>query len=146
MSTAESSADLEGLQKEAEDKLDQHAVEVIQYHFHDSTGCPFWLEKKSELNFDPLTDIKCFEDIKKFPLFEDDWLRGGPISRWVPKGHAGKPVYVFETGGTTGIPKSRVVIDDFRIDYEMFSETLPDEYFPRGSNWLMLGPWCPRGS
>jgi hypothetical protein len=62
----------------------------------------------------------------------------------VPKGLEGKPTYVFETGGTTGIPKSRVVIDDFRIDYEMFSETLPDEYFPKGSNWLMLGPSGPR--
>jgi phenylacetate-coenzyme A ligase PaaK-like adenylate-forming protein len=144
MSTAESSADLEGLQKEAKDKLDQQVYEVIQYHFHDSTGCPFWLDKKSELDFDPLTDIKCYDDLKKFPLFEDDWLRGGPISRWVPKGHAGKPVYVFETGGTTGIPKSRMVIDDFRIDYEMFSETLPDKYFPRGGNWLMLGPSGPR--
>lgn len=144
MSTAESSADLEGLQKEAQDKLDQHAYEVIQYHFHDSTGCPFWLQKKSELNFDPLKDVKCYDDIKKFPLFEDEWLRGGPISRWVPQGHAGKPVYVFETGGTTGIPKSRMVIDDFRIDYEMFSETLPDKYFPKGANWLMLGPSGPR--
>ncbi len=144
MSTAESSADLEGLQKEAQDKLDRHAYEVVQYHFHDSTGCPFWLEKKSELNFDPLKDVKCYDDIKKFPLFEDEWLRGGPISRWVPQGHAGKPVYVFETGGTTGIPKSRMVIDDFRIDYEMFSETLPDKYFPKGANWLMLGPSGPR--
>ena len=34
--------------------------------------------------------------------------------------------------------------NDFRIDYEMFSETLPDEYFPKGSNWLMLGPSGPR--
>ncbi len=144
MSTAESSADLDTLQKEARDALDRHAYEVVQYHFHDSTGCPFWLEKKAELNFDPLTDVKGYDDIKKFPLFEDEWLRGGPISRWVPKGHAGKPVYVFETGGTTGIPKSRMVIDDFRIDYEMFSETLPEKYFPKGANWLMLGPSGPR--
>src|SRR5213592_3386231 len=46
--------------------------------------------------------------------------------------------------GTTGVPKSRAAIEDFRIDYEMFSETLPDEYFPRGANWLMLGPSGPR--
>ena len=71
-------------------------------------------------------------------------MRGGPVRRWVPQGYADRPVYVFETGGTTGIPKSRVVIDDFRIDYELFSETLPDEYFPRGANWLMLGPSGPR--
>jgi hypothetical protein len=36
------------------------------------------------------------------------------------------------------------VIDDFRIDYEMMSDTLPDKYFPKGSNWLMLGPSGPR--
>lgn len=138
------SADVEALQKQAREKLDEHTVEVVQLHFHESTGCPFWLEKKKELNFDPLTEVKCFDDLKKFPLFEDEWLRGGPIRRWVPKKHEGKPTYVFETGGTTGIPKSRMVIDDFRIDYEMFSDTLPDEYFPKGANWLMLGPSGPR--
>ena len=51
---------------------------------------------------------------------------------------------MFETGGTTGIPKTRVAFDDFRTDYELFSRTLPDEYFPPGSNWLMLGPSGPR--
>ncbi|MAV37527.1 MAG: hypothetical protein CMJ59_18965 [Planctomycetaceae bacterium] len=144
--TTDSTADarLEEQQKQARDRLNAHAVETVQWHFHPSTGSPFWLEKKSELDFDPLTDVKEFDDLKKFPLFEDEWLRGGPIRRWVPKGLDGKPTYVFETGGTTGIPKSRMVIDDFRIDYEMFSETLPDEYFPKGSNWLMLGPSGPR--
>ena len=42
------------------------------------------------------------------------------------------PIYVFETGGSTGVPKSRINIEDFRIDYEMFSDTLPDEAFPEG--------------
>lgn len=145
MSPAESStADIESLQKTAKDKLDAHAYETIQWHFHESTGSPFWLEKKAELSFDPLKDIKGFDDIKKFPLFEDEWLRGGPINRWVPKGLAGKPVYVFETGGTTGIPKSRMVIEDHWKDYELFSETLPEKYFPKGANWLMLGPSGPR--
>jgi hypothetical protein len=37
-----------------------------------------------------------------------------------------------------------VAIEDFRIDYEMFSDTLPNQHFPRGSNWLMLGPSGPR--
>ncbi len=124
--------------------LDQHAVEVVQRHFHDSTGCPFWLQKKSELKFDPLTEIRCYDDLKKFPLFEDSWLRGGPVERWRMTDMADRPTYVFETGGTTGTPKSRVVVDDFRIDYELFSETLPDQYFAKGSNWLMLGPSGPR--
>ncbi|MFT5523716.1 MAG: phenylacetate-coenzyme A ligase PaaK-like adenylate-forming protein [Pirellulaceae bacterium] len=144
MSSTESAPDLATLQKEAKDRLDAHTLEIVQWHFHESTGCPFWLEKKAELNFDPLTEVKDYDDLGKFPLFEDEWLRGGPVRRWVPKAYDDKPTYVFETGGTTGIPKSRVVIDDFRIDYELFSHTLPDEYFPRGGNWLMLGPSGPR--
>jgi phenylacetate-coenzyme A ligase PaaK-like adenylate-forming protein len=128
----------------ARERLDAHAFEITQWHFHESTGCPFWLEKKAELDFDPLTEVKGYDDLKKFPLFEDDWLRGGPVRRWVPKGLEGKPTYVFETGGTTGIPKTRVVMDDFRTDYELFSETLPDEFFPKGADWLMLGPSGPR--
>ncbi|EMB15244.1 phenylacetate--CoA ligase family protein [Rhodopirellula europaea] len=126
------------------DQLNEHTLKTVHWHFSDNTGSPFWLEKKAELNFDPLTDVKSFDDLKKFPHFEDEWLRGGPINRWVPKGHAGKPVYVFETGGTTGIPKSRMVIEDHWKDYELFSDTLPDEHFPKGSNWLMLGPSGPR--
>jgi len=137
-------AELDARAQAAKDELDKHAYEIVQHHFHESTGCPFWLGKKAELNFDPLKEVKCYEDTRKFPLFEDDWLRGGPASRWVPKAYAGKPTYIFETGGTTGIPKSRVVIDDFRIDYETFSHTLPDQYFPKGANWLMLGPSGPR--
>ena len=61
-----------------------------------------------------------------------------------PRDWRESPSFVFETGGTTGIPKSRIAIADFRTDYELFSETLPDEHFPRGSNWLMLGPSGPR--
>ena len=137
-------ATLENLRREAKDRLDAHTYEIVQWHFHETTGCPFWLQQKSELKFDPLKEVKCFEDLRKFPPFEDEWLRGGPVRRWVPKAFQDRPVYVFETGGTTGIPKSRIVIDDFRTDYELFSHTLPDQYFPPGANWLMLGPSGPR--
>lgn len=135
---------LDSMVQQSKDALDQHTCEIVQRHFHESTGCPFWLEKKSELNFDPLTEVKCYDDLKKFPLFEDEWLRGGPVERWRMKDMSHRPTYVFETGGTTGIPKSRVVVDDFRIDYEIFSDTLPEQFFPRGANWLMLGPSGPR--
>jgi hypothetical protein len=130
--------------EKAKSELDAQTREMVQWHFHPETGSPFWLEKAKEFEFDPLKDVSGFEDLKRFPLFEDDWLRGGPVRRWLPQPYADKPVYVFETGGTTGIPKSRVVVDDFRIDYEMFSDTLPIENFPTGSNWLMLGPSGPR--
>jgi phenylacetate-coenzyme A ligase PaaK-like adenylate-forming protein len=135
---------------QAKDKLDAQVRETVEWHFNPATGSPFWVEAAQgknpllKLNFDPRKEVKCFDDLKKFGLFEDEWLRGGPVRRWLPKALWNKPTYVFETGGTTGIPKSRVVVDDFRIDYEMFSATLPDKYFPKGANWMMLGPSGPR--
>jgi phenylacetate-coenzyme A ligase PaaK-like adenylate-forming protein len=144
MSASASAEKLAPAIEAARQALDAHTVETVAWHFHESTGSPFWLEKKRELNFDPLTEVKSYDDLNKFPPFEDEWLRGGPVRRWVPKAFADKPIYVFETGGTTGIPKSRVAIDDFRTDYSLFSDTLPDKYFPKGANWLMLGPSGPR--
>jgi phenylacetate-coenzyme A ligase PaaK-like adenylate-forming protein len=126
------------------DALDAWVREVVDWHFNPATGSPFWLEYAKKAGWDPRREIHSFADLKRFDAFEDEWLRGGPVQRWIPKGLVGKPAFVFETGGTTGIPKSRVGMDDFRIDYEIFSETLPDEYFPKNSNWLMLGPSGPR--
>ena len=40
--------------------------------------------------------------------------------------------------------RHKLGIEDFRTDYEQFSDTLPEEFFPRGANWLMLGPSGPR--
>ena len=142
--SATATADLQARIKAAKERLDAHVREMVEWHFNPATGCEYWLEKAKTYDFDPRKDVKTYEDLDKFPFFEDDDLRGGPVRKWVPKGNAGKPIYVFETGGSTGVPKSRVVCDDFRIDYELFSETLPDEYFPKGADWLMLGPSGPR--
>ncbi len=137
-------ATLDATVLQARERLDAHVREIVAWHFDPNTGTPFWLERTKTLGFDPRREVKGFDDLHKFGLFEDEWLRGGPVRRWVPKALQDKPIYVFETGGTTGIPKSRINIDDFRTDYEMFSDTLPEEHFPKGANWLMLGPSGPR--
>src|SRR5262249_4264812 len=137
-------ADMQAKMATAKEKLDAHARAIVEWHFSPETGTPFWLEHAKKLDFDPRKDVRTYDDLDRFGSFQDEWLRGGPVRRWVPKGLAGKPIYVFETGGSTGVPKSRIASEDFRIDYEMFSETLPDEYFPKGSDWLMLGPSGPR--
>jgi phenylacetate-coenzyme A ligase PaaK-like adenylate-forming protein len=136
--------ELEAQVQASREALDAHVREIVEWHFNPETGCPFWLNWAAEAGWDPRKEVKCYADLDRFGNFQDDWLRGGPVRRWVPKAYADKPVYVFETGGSTGVPKSRVQINDFRIDYEMFSNTLPDEHFPKGSDWLMLGPSGPR--
>ena len=124
--------------------LDAWVREVVAWHFDPATGCPFWLRRATELGWDPVREIQGFSDLRRFGPFDDALLRGGPVRRWVPRGLSDKPVFVFETGGTTGIPKTRINCEDFRTDYEIFSETLPDESFPKGANWLMVGPSGPR--
>ena len=65
----------------ARKQLDEQAVRIVQLHFDPELGAPFWLDKAKEYDFNPLTDVNCFDDLKKFPLFEDDWFRGGPVQR-----------------------------------------------------------------
>ncbi len=129
---------------QAKGRLDAHTREIVGWHFDPDTGCPFWLDYASRLDWDPRKEIRCYGDLNRFEPFEDEWLRGGPVRRWVPRAMADRPVYIFETGGSTGVPKSRINIEDFRTDYELFSKTLSDEAFPQGADWLMLGPTGPR--
>ncbi len=135
---------LEDKVRAARGQLDAHVREIIQWHFSPETGCPFWLEWTEKVGWDARNKVQGFDGLIQFGHFKDKELRGGPVRRWLPRAYVDRPIYVFETGGTTGTPKSRINIDDFRIDYELFSETLPDEHFPKGANWLMLGPSGPR--
>jgi hypothetical protein len=136
--------DFQARQKAVREKLDAWVQEIIEWHFNPETGCEFWLDYASKLGWDPRKEVKNYDDLVKLGPFQDEWLRGGPVRRWVPRAYKDKPVYVFETGGSTGVPKSRININDFRIDYEMFSDTLPEEHFPKGADWLMVGPSGPR--
>jgi hypothetical protein len=130
--------------EDARNTLDEHVREIVAWHFDPATGCPFWLEYAKKLSFDPRKEIGGFDDLKLLGHFQDEWLRGGPVRRWVPQALADKPSFVFETGGSTGVPKSRVNQQDFQTDYEIFGDNLPQDAFPRGSDWLMLGPTGPR--
>ncbi|MCH7597167.1 MAG: hypothetical protein IID35_11515 [Planctomycetes bacterium] len=141
---APSETPLEERAAEARSQLDAHTRSIVAWHFDPKTGCPFWLDYAESLSWDPRKEIHSYADLDKFDSFQDEWLRGGPVRRWVPKAYADRPIYVFETGGSTGVPKSRISIEDFKTDYELFSETLCDEGFPKGSDWLMLGPTGPR--
>ena len=144
MSVTESAAPSNTAVQSAKERLDAHVRDTVRWHFDPQTGCPFWLERAKTLNFDPRTDVNSYADLDKFGFFQDEWLRGGPVRRWVPKAFSNSPIYTFETGGSTGVPKSRINVNDFRTDYENFSDTLPDEFFPKGSDWLHVGPSGPR--
>ncbi len=127
----------------ARQQLDAHLREIIAWHFSPETGCPFWLDWAAK-NWDPRREIQLFDDMLKFPHFQDEWLRDLQPEVWVPAPFKGKPFNIFETGGTTGMPKQRIGWNDYKVDYSEFSEKISDEHFPRGGAWLMMGPTGPR--
>lgn len=129
--------------KAAAAQLDAHLKEIIQWHFSPETGCPYWLEWMKK-NFDPKKEIHSFADMLKFPHFADESLRDLQPEVWVPAQFKCKPFNIFETGGTTGMPKQRIGWNDYKVDYSEFSDKISDEHFPRGGAWLMMGPTGPR--
>ncbi len=128
----------------AQQNLDAHVREIMQWHFSLETGCPFWLDWAKKAGWNPATEVKSFADLLRFPHFQDEWLRDLPNEVWVPKQYAGRPFNIFETGGTTGMTKQRIGWDDYKVDYSEFSEKLSDAHFPRNHHWLMVGPTGPR--
>ena len=134
-------ADLDTQIQEARAALDAHVAEIVQWHFSPETGCPFWLDWARDAGWDPAAEVKCLDDLlAKFSHFEDEWLRDKQPEVWVPKAFSGKPFNIFETGGTTGMPKQRIGWNDYKVDYSEFSDTLDDTAFPRNHYWLMVGP------
>ena len=129
--------------EQAQQQLEAHLQEIIAWHFSPETGCPFWLDWAKK-NFDPRTEIKSLADMVKFPHFQDEWLRDLQPEVWVPAAFKGQPFNIFETGGTTGMPKQRIGWNDYKVDYSEFSDKIADEHFPRGGAWLMMGPTGPR--
>jgi phenylacetate-coenzyme A ligase PaaK-like adenylate-forming protein len=128
----------------AQAKLDAHAREIVQWHFSPETGCPFWLDWAKKAGWNPAKEVKCFNDLLRFPHFQDEWLRDLQPDVWVPRAFQGRPFNIFETGGTTGMPKQRIGWEDYKVDYSEFSEKLSDAHFPRNHYWLMMGPTGPR--
>ncbi len=124
-------------------QLDQHLKEILHWHFSPETGCPFWLDWATK-NWDPRREIHSFADMAKFPHFQDEFLRDLQPEVWVPKAFQAQPYNIFETGGTTGMPKQRIGWNDYKVDYSEFSEKISDAHFPRGGAWLMMGPTGPR--
>lgn len=131
--------------RNAREALDLHVRQIVDWHFSEATASPFWLQWAVDNGFDPAKEIQGYDDLlTRFGLFDDEVLRREPPERLVPRAYLGRPFHVFETGGTSGLPKQRLAWDDHRLDYDEFSRSLDESSFPLGSAWLMVGPTGPR--
>lgn len=118
---------------------------AMRWHFSPETGSPFWLDRVRDLDFDPLTDIRTFADLTRFPNYAGE-LRDVRAEDLIPRGYGERPdvVGVYESGGTTGAPKRIVLLRDW-LDrlVEWSSAQLDAHGVPQGVNWLSVVPSGP---
>jgi hypothetical protein len=118
---------------------------AMRWHFSPETGSPFWLRRAETLPFDPRTDVRTFADLALFPNVVNE-LRDVPVRDLVPRGYQGRAriVGVFESGGTTGLPKRVLLLADWEQRYlEWVNRRLDERGFPRDVDYLVVGPTGP---
>ena len=120
---------------------------AIAWHFGADTGSPFWLRAAESLDFDPLSDVRTFADLLRFPNLVDD-LRDVPVEDLIPRGY-GSPAPVpriFESGGTTGAPKRTAQLPDWVEQVTRWQvEDFTAGGFVPGRGLLCLMPSGPHG-
>ncbi|MCX3061831.1 phenylacetate--CoA ligase family protein [Streptomyces beihaiensis] len=130
---------------DAEPDPEEYLRAAMRWHFSPETGSPFWLERAGSLDFDPLTDIRTYQDLTRFPNFASQ-LRDVPAGDLIPRGYGDRPdvVGVYESGGTTGAPKRIVLLRDWLDRLIAWSSAQLDAHgVPRGVNWLVVAPSGP---
>ncbi|MBX7433431.1 phenazine antibiotic biosynthesis protein [Mycobacterium sp. Y57] len=120
---------------------------VLAWHFSEDTGSPFWLRAAPRLGFDPITDIRSYDDLRRFPNLVDE-LRDAPVEDLVPRGYGSPPPVprVFESGGTTGAAKRTAQLPDWLEQVTRWQvEDFTAGGFVAGAGLLCMMPGGPHG-
>jgi hypothetical protein len=128
---------MSSIQRPYVEDLDEHIRNIVAWHFSKETGSPFWLKMAKSLPFDPSKDVRCYDDLAKFPAVAPMW-RTTPTSELVPRGIGGH-YHVFETGGTTGAPTRVAAGAEKWENTARVSELLDAHRFP---GWDRSEPVC----
>ena len=120
---------------------------AMAWHFGEETGSPFWLRMAGQLDFDPVADVRTYDDLRRFPNLVDE-LREVPVEDLVPRGY-GAPLpipRVFESGGTTGSPKRTAQLPDWLEQVTRWQvEDFTVGGFVPGAGLLCMMPGGPHG-
>ena len=119
---------------------------AIAWHFGGDTGSPFWLRTAQTLNFDPITDVNTYADLRLFPNLVNE-LRTVPIEDLIPRGYDSRGLpQIFESGGTTGAPKRTAQLPDWVAQVIQWqTEDFATGGFLPGQGFLCLMPSGPHG-
>jgi hypothetical protein len=127
--------------------LNRWLASIVEIHFDPEGGSLYWLEKARQLGITPLEDIRTVKDLRFFGPMDEEGLKQRPIEDFVPRRYwPEKAKWVTgETGGTTGHPVTTVYLEDefYRAFIYPFEVVAHYRKFPRGENWLWVGPSGP---
>lgn len=120
---------------------------VVALHFDPESGAPYWIERAAALDFDPRTEIVGVADLVRLGPMDADQLAERPVLDFVPRAISSgdEPLLFVESSGTTGAPKTaaftrRDFLGAFVASFAPAAEAVG---FPRGVNWLFIGPTGP---
>ncbi len=120
---------------------------VVALHFDPELGTPYWLDRAGSLGLDPLRDIRTAEDLVRLGDMTPDDLWGRPLAEFVPRAfHSALKSFVLgQTGGTTGGGTwTAYREDEFHEAFvRPFAVAAGHVGFPRGAQWLYVGPSGP---
>jgi phenylacetate-coenzyme A ligase PaaK-like adenylate-forming protein len=121
-----------------------YLLAAVRWHFSPQSGSPYWLHRAETLDFNPLTDVKTFEDLALFPNIVDE-LRDVAVRDMVPAGYGPTPPtpMIYESGGTTGAPKRVIFLRDWIEQVTAWLAADLDEPALRDGGLLFVGPTGP---
>ena len=133
--------------KQTTPPVDDRLSRVLEIHFDPQAGSPYWLEREAALGIDACADIRSLSDLPKLGPMDEMALATRPIEDFIPRSllERRSELVIAETAGTLGRAKFCVHRrDEFRRAFvEPFIAAAERVAFPRGLNWLFVGPSGP---
>lgn len=127
--------------------IDKWVRHIISIHFDPVNGSQYWLQKEKMLGISARRDILSLDDLHILGPMEEEDLRRYPLEYFIPVIYLEnkEELILGETAGTTGLPKVTAYLkNEFYTTFvEWFRYIAAYRGFPKGANWLWVGPSGP---
>src|SRR5581483_748641 len=127
--------------------MDDRLCDLLHLHFHPEWGSSYWLEREDRLGWSVRDRIQTLDDLWLLGPTPTADLARYSVRAFVPKAlHRQWPRFITgETAGTSGLPSATVYREDeFQEAFiTPFLQVARATRFPRGANWLWVGPSGP---
>ena len=127
--------------------FEEHLHMMLDLHFHPANGSPYWLRREKALGIDVRREVQGLDDLYKLGPMDDASMRGLSIEEFIPGAllPQKRRLILGDTAGSMGKPKiTAYTEEDFRRAFiEPFARAAAAMQFPKGENWLFIGPSGP---